>query len=202
MSEIDVFERMNEIATTPQFSLIFGENSEQARKIAEHKDWLKSIRHERPNTEVPFKVGIYIRYFNQTRYDNYLSYHKKQFIDTVALCPTWTLVAFYIDEGSSAPNMETAPAWSELLEDCFDGKIDLIITQKVSNVSKRPFEVNLCARLLAAQRHPVGIYFISEDIYTLSSYYQNDLKDPFFFPSPDWEILPDTAEEMRGLLHD
>lgn len=43
MSEIDVFERMNEIATTPQFSLIFGENSEQARKVAEHKDWLKSI---------------------------------------------------------------------------------------------------------------------------------------------------------------
>lgn len=202
MSEIDVFERMNEIATTPQFSLIFGENSEQARKVAEHKDWLKSIRHERPSTEVPFKVGIYIRYFNQTRYDNYLSYHKKQFIDTVALCPKWTLVDFYIDGGSSAPNMETAPAWSNLLEDCFDGKIDLIITQKVSNVSKRPFEVNLCARLLAAQRHPVGIYFISEDIYTLSSYYQNDLKDPFFFPSPDWEILPDTVQEMRGLLHD
>ena len=202
MSEIDVFERMNEIATTPQFSLIFGENSEQARKVAEHKDWLKSIRHERPSTEVPFKVGIYIRYFNQTRYDNYLSYHKKQFIDTVALCPKWTLVDFYIDEGSSAPNMETAPVWSNLLEDCFDGKIDLIITQKVSNVSKRPFEVNLCARLLAAQRHPVGIYFISEDIYTLSSYYQNDLKDPFFFPSPDWEILPDTVQEMRGLLHD
>lgn len=202
MSEIDVFERMNEIATTPQFSLIFGENSEQARKIAEHRDWLKSIRHERPNTEVPFKVGIYIRYFNQTRYDNYLAYHKKQFADTVALCPKWTLVDFYIDEGSTAPNMETAPAWSQLLEDCFDGKIDLIITQKVSNVSKRPFEVNLCARLLAAQQHPIGIYFISEDIFTLSSYYQNDLKDPFFFPSPDWKILPETEEEMRGLLHD
>lgn len=202
MSEIDVFEKMNEIATTPQFSLIFGENSEQARKIAEHRDWLKSIRHERPNTEVPFKVGIYIRYFNQTRYDNYLAYHKKQFADTVALCPKWTLVDFYIDEGSTAPNMETAPAWSQLLEDCFDGKIDLIITQKVSNVSKRPFEVNLCARLLAAQQHPIGIYFISEDIFTLSSYYQNDLKDPFFFPSPDWKILPDAEEEMRGLLHD
>ena len=202
MSEIDVFEKMNEIATTPQFSLIFGENSEQARKIAEHRDWLKSIRHERPNTEVPFKVGIYIRYFNQTRYDNYLAYHKKQFADTVALCPKWTLVDFYIDEGSTAPNMETAPAWSQLLEDCFDGKIDLIITQKVSNVSKRPFEVNLCARLLAAQQHPIGIYFISEDIFTLSSYYQNDLKDPFFFPSPDWKILPDAEEERRGLLHD
>ena len=200
MYENDVFERMNEIATTPQFSLIFGEDSEHARKIAEHKDWLKSIRHERPSTEIPYKVAIFIRYFNQTKYDNYLAYHKKQFADTVALCPKWTLVDFYIDEGSTAPNMETAPAWSQLLEDCLDGKVDLIITQKVSNVSKRPFEVTFCSRLLAAQPHPIGIYFISEDIFTLASYYRNDLKDPFFLPSPDWKILPDTDEEKRGWL--
>ena len=107
---------------------------------------------------------------------------------------------FYIDEGSTAPNMETAPAWSQLLEDCLDGKVDLIITQKVSNVSKRPFDVTFCSRLFAAQPHPIGIYFISEDIFPLASYYRNDLKDPFFLPSPDWKILPDTDEEKRGWL--
>lgn len=202
MQEIDLFQKMNEIEEAPQFSMIFGEGSEQARKIAEHKDWLKSIRHERPSTNVPFKVGVYIRYFNQTRYENYLDYHKKQFEDTIALCPKWTLVDFYVDEGATAPNMESAPAWTQLLEDCFDGKVDLIITQKVSNVSKRPYEVSLCSQILAAQRHPIGIYFISEDIFTLASYYQNDFRDRAFFPTPDWQILPDTEEEMRGLLHD
>ena len=163
---------------------------------------MKSIRHERPSPEIPFKVGIYIRYFNQTRYENYLEFHKKQFEDTIALCPNWTLVDFYIDEGSTAPNMETAPAWSQLLDDCFDGKVNLIITQKVSNVSKRTAEVTLCARLLAAQEKPIGIYFISEDIFTLASYYRDDLKDPFFLPTPDWKSLPDTEEEVRGYLHD
>lgn len=202
MEELDVFEKMNAIGAAPQFSMIFGEGTEQARKIAEHKDWLKSIRHERPSTNVPFKIGVYIRYFNQTRHENYLLYHKKQFEDTIALCPKWTLVDFYVDEGSTAPNMESAPAWTQLLDDCLDGKVDLIITQKVSNVSKRPFEVTWCSRLLAAQPHPIGIYFVSEDIFTLASYYQNDLKDPSFFPSPDWQILPDTEEEMRGLIHD
>ncbi len=202
MEELDIFEKMNAIGEAPQFSMIFGEGTEQVRKIAEHKDWLKSIRHERPSTNVPFKIGVYIRYFNQTRHENYLQYHKKQFEDTIALCPKWTLVDFYVDEGSTAPNMESAPAWTQLLDDCLDGKIDLIITQKVSNVSKRPFEVTWCSRLLAAQKHPIGIYFVSEDIFTLASYYQNDLKDPSFFPSPDWKILPDTDEEMRGLLHD
>ena len=197
MDEIEVFNKMSEIAETPHFSMVFGDESEQSRKIAEHKAWLQSIRCERPGTNVPYKVGIYIRYFNQTRYDNYLSYHKKQFADTVALCPKWELVDFYIDEGATAPNMETAPEWCRLLNDACEGKVDLIITQKVSNVSKKMYEITLCSRLLATQKHPVGIYFISEDIFTLASYYQEDMRDTFFLPSPEWKLLPDSDDEMR-----
>lgn len=202
MKEMDVFEKMNAIAETPQFSMIFTEDSEQARKIAEHREWLKHIRHERPNTEIPYKVGVYIRYFNQTRYENYLDYHKKQFADTLTLCPKWALVDFYIDEGSTAPNMESAPAWSQLLDDCLDGKVNLILTQKVSNISKNTSEVTLCSRLLAAQDPPIGIYFISEDIFTLASYYREDLKDPFFLPEPGWQLLPDDTGEVRGTVDD
>jgi hypothetical protein len=156
-----------------------------------HKEWLKSIRHERPDTDTTFKVGIYIRYFNQTKYDNYLAYHKKQFADTIALCPNWELVDFYIDEGPTAPNMESAPEWSRLLTDCMDGKIDLIITQKISNISKKINEAILCARILATQEHPIGIYFISEDIYTLASYYQSDMRDTFFLPNNETKLLTD-----------
>ena len=170
--------------------------------FAEHRSWLRSIRHERPQPSIPYKVGIYIRYFNQTKYDNYLSYHKKQFTDTVALCPNWTLVDFYIDEGSTAPNIESAPELRRLIEDCFDGKVDLIITQKVSNMSKKTAEITLLSRILAAQKHPVGIYFISEDIFTLASYYQDDLRDPEFFPTPDWKTLPDEDDEKVRLLSD
>ena len=202
MNEIEVFNKMNEIAETPQFSVIFNEDSEQARKIAEHKEWLQRIRHELPSTDIPYKIGIYVRYFNQTKYEDYLSLHKKQFIDTVGLCPNWTLVDFYIDEGASAPNMETAPEWGRLLNDCFDNKVDLIITQKVSNVSKRAFEVTLCARLLAAKEHPAGIYFISEDIFTLASYYRDDLKDAYFLPATGQQAFPHDKNEVRGALHD
>ena len=181
MSELEIYNKLNEIST-PQFSLIFGDESEQAIRLAEHKAWLQSIRHERPNTAIPYKVGIYIRYFNQTKYDNYLSYHKKEFADTIALCPNWTLVDFYVDEGQSAPNMDSAPDWCRLLNDAMEGKVDLIITQKISNVSKKMHEIILCSRLLAAQESPVGIYFISEDLFTLASYYQNDLHDIDFLP--------------------
>ncbi len=196
MNEIDVFDKLNELSTVSQLTFGLGADSDMASKIAEHKIWLQNIRHERPSPAHHFKVAVYIRYFNQTKYENYLDYHKKQFEDTLALCPNWEFVDFYIDEGSTAPNMETAPEWSRLLNDCFEGKVDLIITQKVSNVSKKTYEVTFCSRLLAAQPHPIGIYFISEDIYTLASYYKKDLKDAFFLPSPDWKLLEDGDKEQ------
>ena len=169
--------------------------------LAEHRAWLKSIKRERPLPQKHYRVAVYIRYFNQTRYRDYLSAHKKQFLDTLALCPNWEFVGFYVDEGGTAPNMESAPEWSRLLQDCYEGKADLVITQKASNISKKLSELAFCARLLASLPKPVGIYFVSEDIYTLASYYCEDLHDPFFLPSPDWKILPDD-EARRELLHD
>ena len=194
-NEVEVYERLAQIGEAQKYSAFFGANTEQAQKIAEHKAWLQNIRHERPNTAHHYRVAVYIRYFNQTKYDNYLDYHIQEYKDTMALCPNWEFVGFYIDEGSTAPNMENAKEWSRLLQDCLDGKVDLIITQKVKNVSRKPYELAFCARILAAQKPPVGMYFVSEDIFTLATYYQNDTMDRFFLPSPDWQVLPDVIED-------
>ena len=164
------------------------------RKIAQHKAWLASFPHECPSPYNHYRIGVYIRFFNQTKYSNYLDYHKQQFIDTIGLCPNWTLVDFYVDEGQTAPNMESAKGLCRLLDDCFAGKVDLIITQKVSNVTRKPEDITLISRLLATLPHPIGIYFISEDIFTLASYYQEDLRDKGFFPS-GWALLPDDSSE-------
>ena len=163
---------------------------ERKDKIRRHKLWLETIQKEYPMPMTPYRIGVYIRYFNQTKYKDYLDYHKQQFQDTIALCPQWTLVDFYVDHGISAPNMEFAPEWCRLLEDCFSGKINLIITQKVSNVTRKPENITLISRILAAQKNPVGIYFISENLFTLASYYQRDLLDTGFFPE-GMHMLPE-----------
>lgn len=192
-------ESMQEVM--PSFDFLLEGKRDGNPLLAEHRAWLKSIKRERPLPQKHYRVAVYIRYFNQTRYRDYLSAHKKQFLDTLALCPNWEFVGFYVDEGGTAPNMESAPEWSRLLQDCYEGKADLVITQKASNISKKLSELAFCARLLASLPKPVGIYFVSEDIYTLASYYCEDLYDPFFLPSPDWKILPDD-EPRRELLHD
>ena len=170
------------------------------RLLARHKLWLESLQHEYPSPYTHYRIGVYIRFFNQTKHENYLLYHKQEFIDTIALCPNWILVGFYVDEGQTAPCMENAKEWSRLLQDCLDGKIDLIITQKVSNVTRNPAEITLVSRILVTQKKPVGIYFINEDIFTLASYYQEDMRERKFFPSLDWQMLPEAPEEERREL--
>ena len=198
--EHEVFNKLAEAETIPDFAVPFTGNHKMDQRLAEHKAWLKTIRHEQPSPKRHFHVGIYIRYYNQTKHDNYLEYHIQQYQDTIALCPNWELVDFYIDEGATAPNMENAKEWCRLLSDCFGGRVDLIITQKVSNVSKKHYEITILARMLAALNKPVGIYFVSEDIFTLASYYQHDMRDKVFFPSEDWQVLPDNKAEKRLLL--
>ena len=157
--------------------------------LAKHRVWMDNLQHEYPLPYHPFKIGVYIRYYNQTKYKDYLDKHIQQFTDDIALCPNWTLVDFYIDKGMNAPRMETAGEWCRLLGDCFAEKVDLIVTQKVSSVSNDAEELSFIARTLAALDHPVGIYFISEDIFTLASYYQQDLSDRNMLP-PGVKPLP------------
>ena len=170
----------------------------RAKQLARHKLWLDSIQHEYPMPYVPYKIGVYIRYYNQTKYDDYLQKHIQQFTDDISLSPNWTLVDFYIDAGAKAPRMENAKEWCRLINDCLSGKVDLIVTQKLGNVSSDPDEIAFLARILASQKHPVGMYFISEDIYTLASYYRDDLSDKAMMPV-GVEPLPD--DELDLLLY-
>ena len=119
MSEdLEMFNKLAATEITPDFSVPFTGIYEVNQQLAQHKAWLKTIRHEQPSPKHHFRVGIYIRYFNQTKHGNYLEYHIRQYRDTMALCPNWKLVDFYVDEGSTAPNMESAKEWCRLLRDC------------------------------------------------------------------------------------
>ena len=68
-------------------------------------------------------------------------------------------------------------------------------------LQKKMNEVTILSRLLAAQKPPIGIYFVSEDIFTLSSYYLEDLRDTFFLPGPEVAQIPED-DEVRMLSDD
>lgn len=193
MEENETGLQLEQISTTVVSPLT--DSDPRRKRISEYRERMKTVPPEYPDPMRPFKVGVYIRYFNQTSYDNYLDLQKEEMTERVGSCPSWTLVDFYIDEGAVAPNMESAPEWCRLLNDCMTGKVDLIVTRNVSYVSKKVHEITLLARFLASRTPPVGIYFISQDIYTLASYNLRDLHDEDFGP-PQGLIHP----EDRALL--
>ena len=99
MSDLTIQNRESEQEVMPSFDFLLERETERNILLAEHRAWLKEIKRERPLPKTHYRVAVYIRYFNQTRYEDYLSAHKKQFLDTLALCPNWKFVGFYVDEG-------------------------------------------------------------------------------------------------------
>lgn len=89
MSDLAVQNRESEQEVMPSFDFLLERETERNTLLAEHRAWLKEIKRERPLPKTHYRVAVYIRYFNQTRYEDYLSAHKKQFLDTLALCPNW-----------------------------------------------------------------------------------------------------------------
>ena len=115
------------------------------------------------------------------------------------MCSNWELVDYYIDKGQTAPKLENAPELMKLINDCLSGKVDLIITERIKSISNDPFEITFLSRMLATQKHPIGIYFVNEDMFTLASYYRFDLKDAqYFVGAEDDAYLP----ELEGGVSD
>ena len=134
--------------------------------------------------KIPFKVARLFAFQSDEIWGrDYLERNKEVFRATLAQYPMWEFVGFYIDNGSTAPYMESAVAWTELLSDCDEEKVNLIITQKISNVSWKIHEVSICARMLPRGILLLGIYFISEDMYTLCLVLSRQIfEEPCFFP--------------------
>lgn len=86
----------------------------------------------------------------------------------IAKHPNWTLVRIYADEGISATSVKNRKDFNNMIEDCKAGKIDLIVTKSVSRFARNVVDCIKYARDLRALSPPVGIYFETENINTLS----------------------------------
>ena len=191
----------NSMEIIPAFPFLPAEEAVKLDRISEHKAKMDMTKRERPDPRRHMKVAVYIRYFNTTEHENYLDVIKSRYEALFAQCVNWEFVGFYVDNGATAPVMDKADAWGTLLCDCIEKSIDLIITKKISNVSKDIGEMTFCARILAALEHPVALYFESDDVFTAASYYQHDLKDDYLLPL-GWEKERMLDSSFTGELHD
>ena len=96
---------------------------------------------------------------NQTRY----------YSEKIESTPDWDLQEIYSDDGFSGTSIKRRKAFLKMMEDAKDKKMDLILCASVSRFARNMSECMEQIRLLRTMNpsHPIGVYFETENIYTL-----------------------------------
>ena len=116
------------------------------------------------------RVAVYARVStDDPRQTSSYELQKNHYLDVVGHHPGWNLVDIYADEGISGTSLQHRDAFIRMITDCEARKIDLIVTKSVSRFSRNVLDCIGYVRQLAAMQPPIGVFFETENIYTLNS---------------------------------
>lgn len=90
--------------------------------------------------------------------------HYRQLVGTH---PTWELKHIYADEGISGTSLKKRDAFNEMINACRNAEYDLIITKSVSRFARNLVDCVSLVRELKKQKHPVGVFFETDNLNTL-----------------------------------
>ena len=125
-------------------------------------------------TEIPAKVkegkSIRVAAYARVSSDKDAAFHSLEaqteyYRDYVAAHPDWELVSIYSDNGISGTTTNR-PEFQRMLQDCRDGKIDLVITKSVTRFARNT--VILLETIRELKRLGVDTYFEKEDMHGIS----------------------------------
>jgi len=147
------------------------------------------------------RVAVYARVStDDARQTSSYELQKNHYRDVVSQHSEWTLVEIYADEGISGTSLQHRDSFIRMIDDCKAGKIDLIITKSVSRFARNVVDCISYVRQLAALSPPVGIFFETDNIYTLDSKSEIGLSFISIFAQEESRIkseIIDTSIEMR-----
>ena len=81
--------------------------------------------------------------------------------------PEWVFAGIYADDGISATSTKHREQFHQMIQDCIDGKIDMLITKSISRFARNTVDCLNYIRQLKAQNIP--IYFEKESINTMDA---------------------------------
>ena len=79
----------------------------------------------------------------------------------------WAFAGLYADEGISGTKADKRPQFKKMIDDCYKGKIDYIITKSVSRFARNTVECLKYVRILKSMG--IGIFFEEQQIDTLKT---------------------------------
>lgn len=133
-------------------------------------------------------VGVYARVSTKsTEQVSSIENQTKYYKEKIRKNPNWEAGKIYCDEGKSGTSIKKRIAFQEMTKDARDKKVDLILCASVSRFARNVSDcINEVRKLRSTNpSHPVGIYFETEDIYTLDPDSSQKLAMHAMFA--DWE---------------
>lgn len=83
--------------------------------------------------------------------------------------PNWDLRRIFADEGISGTSLKNRKAFNEMIEECKRGTYDLILTKSVSRFARNIVDCISLVRMLKSLNPPVGVYFETDNLFTLDA---------------------------------
>ena len=99
----------------------------------------------------------------ETSYDAQIQ-HYTSYIESH---PDWVLAGIYADDGISGMNARKRDEFQRMINDCHDGKIDMVITKSISRFARNTVDCLNYTRALKNKN--IGVYFEKENIHTLDA---------------------------------
>ena len=115
-----------------------------------------------------FRVCAYCRV--STDNDEQLSSYELQLAHYRQLAgdhPNWDLRRIFADEGISGTSLKNRDEFNAMIEACRNGEYDLIVTKSVSRFARNLVDCISLIRMLKSLTPPVGVYFETDNLYTL-----------------------------------
>jgi len=81
--------------------------------------------------------------------------------------PNWELKHIFADQGISGTSLKNRDAFNEMIEACKRGEYDLILTKSVSRFARNLVDCISLIRMLKGLTPPVGVFFETDNLYTL-----------------------------------
>lgn len=121
------------------------------------------------------RVAVYARVSTKsTEQVSSIENQTKYYTEKVEKTPNWSLYRIYSDEGKSGTSTKKRTEFRRMLKDAAAGNFDIILCASVSrfarNVSTAVDEVKKLR--YSDPKHPIGVYFETENIYTLEPNYK------------------------------
>lgn len=116
------------------------------------------------------RVAVYARVSTKSKEQaSSIENQTKYYTEKISRNPNWELSEIYSDEGKSGTSKKWRPAFKQMLEDAAAKKMDLIVCASVSRFARNISDLIEEVRKLKTTNpsSPVGVYFETEDLYSL-----------------------------------